>query len=396
MMSEQYRLRFRELKKKHNIIEKMIEKPRRIYKNWEHRQLAGILVRWSERSALFRFMVLKIMTLLWGKHILEFKKEIKRVTANYSTHNYAEDSRAMKKMQTDMIFCNLAYGATPDDYLYFDFEKRSTLGRNSFITNRMRDRYCRQLNNLQEGRIFLDKYKSYQIFQQYYGREAIKIDSEDDFSAFEKFAARHGKFVKKPVTSSQGRGVEFIDTVVSSLSLEKIFRKIVKEGRCILEEPIKQAGSMSKLHSHSVNTIRCTTIKTNEGVEVFYPFLKVGRNGSFIDNGGAGGILAGIDPDTGVVYTTGVDEVGERFILHPDTKVTLPGYQIPRWEELIALAKKLALIVPAVKYVGWDLALAEDGWIMVEGNHYGQFIGQQLPSQMGRKKEFDKIFNKAK
>ena len=38
------------------------------------------------------------------------------------------------------------------------------------------------------------------------------------------------------------------------------------------------------------------------------PFIKIGQKGSFVDNGGAGGILAQIDPKNGTIITDGKDE----------------------------------------------------------------------------------------
>ena len=39
------------------------------------------------------------------------------------------------------------------------------------------------------------------------------------------------------------------------------------------------------------------------------------------------------------------------------------------------------------KYVGYDFALTENGWVLVEGNSLGQFVGQ-IAEQKGVKKKF--------
>lgn len=42
-------------------------------------------------------------------------------------------------------------------------------------------------------------------------------------------------------------------------------------------------------------------------------------------------------------------------------------------------------------YKGWDLALTDNGWVLVEGNEKGMFIGFQLPTHQGFRKEFNQI-----
>ena len=47
------------------------------------------------------------------------------------------------------------------------------------------------------------------------------------------------------------------------------------------------------------------------------------------------------------------------------------------------------------KYAGWDLALTEKGWVMVEGNARGQFVWQ-IPMQKGFMKEANQILKRLK
>ena len=118
--------------------------------------------------------------------------------------------------------------------------------------------------------------------------------------------------------------------------------------------------------------------------------MKAGRSGSFVDNGGAGGILVGIDNETGVLNTEGYDEFNTKYEVHPDSKMKLKGFQIPEWDRLKTICTELAQRMPSVKYIGWDMAYSTKGWVLVEGN-MGQFIVQQLVGRKGIKKEMDSI-----
>lgn len=144
---------------------------------------------------------------------------------------------------------------------------------------------------------------------------------------------------------------------------------------------------MAKLNPSSVNTVRCITFCLGGNVQIPYCFLKVGRNGSFVDNGGAGGILAGIDVRSGKVNTCGYDEYNETYEIHPDTGVRFDGYQMPEWEKLKAICCKMSGMLPSVKCIGWDMAYTDDGWVVIEGNGMTQFIVPQIVYKKGIKKE---------
>lgn len=50
-----------------------------------------------------------------------------------------------------------------------------------------------------------------------------------------------------------------------------------------------------------------------------------------------------VDTDTGIVYTAGFDESGNRYVTHPNSGVPIVGFQIPRWNEAKSLAIRMRL-----------------------------------------------------
>ena len=86
-----------------------------------------------------------------------------------------------------------------------------------------------------------------------------------------------------------------------------------------------------------------------------------------------------------------MDENAISFEKHPDSGIDIIGFEIPRWKEAISLAKELATVVKGQRYIGWDLALTEKGWVMVEGNAMSQFVGWQIPTQKGFMAEANNI-----
>jgi len=62
-------------------------------------------------------------------------------------------------------------------------------------------------------------------------------------------------------------------------------------------------------------------------------------------------------------------------------------------DEAVKMIKELALIVPEVRYVGWDIALTDKGWVLIEGNDKGMFVGIQKTTQKGFRPVINRILN---
>lgn len=163
-------------------------------------------------------------------------------------------------------------------------------------------------------------------------------------------------------------------------------------GGFIAEEVIQQDEQMAQLHPESVNTLRIHTLQNNGIVEVFHPYIRIGRGKSVVDNAGGGGVFTSCNPETGEVLTV-VDEYCHSFTKHPDNGFPLVGFRVPCWKEAFDFARQLALANQDVHYAGWDLALTKDGWVLVEGNPRAQMIFQ-ISEGKGCKNELIEICNR--
>ena len=61
------------------------------------------------------------------------------------------------------------------------------------------------------------------------------------------------------------------------------------------------------------------------------------------------------------------------------TNTSIVGFKIPKYKEVIELAKKASLVVDEVRYVGWDIAVTDKGPVIIEGNEYPGHDIYQLP-----------------
>lgn len=342
--------------------------------------------RWIRTSFLGR-------NYLWHyiRYLLNLKK-YKSIASRFSASNSLNKRREEKRREAWV-----KYRWNFEEFFLYDYENLTKEQISSFVSEYDKNIFCDLANDHKSDLIFHDKWQTYIAFQGYFHRDAILIQEESDLNTevYKKFISKHSRFILKPVTAATGRGIRVIDTTTNDIETQLKPLLGSSKGSYIAEELIKQHDSLKVLHPASVNTLRITTFRFNDHKTIIiHPFLKIGQNGNFVDNGGQGGIICKINPDTGIIEAT-IDESLNKYDIHPNSGIPLIGFQIPQWRDAIATAKQLANVLPDVRYVGWDLALTDNGWVLVEGNEKGMFIGFQLPTHQGFRKEFNQICKEA-
>lgn len=327
----------------------------------------------------------------WNRVILSTTTARRAVDANYPQGTTEEK----EKIVLDILDMAQKYRFSADEYFCYHFENRSEEERNTFISDLNRIDFCEKLNKASNLPYFDDKMKSAQVFGKYYGRDICGVKSTKDLEAFRDFLREHPRFMFKPLTGTCGQGISIM--TLSPDDTETLVKMIeencsgLKDG-FIAEELVTQTPEMAQFHPSSLNTIRVATVKFDEGVEVVASFFRMGRGGNIVDNAGAGGVFGTIDIETGVVDAVG-DEFGNLYEAHPDSGIPIKGFTVPKWDEAKNMAIELAQIVKGNRYAGWDLALTENGWIMIEGNARGQFVWQ-MPRQKGWMAEANAILRR--
>ena len=329
-----------------------------------------------------------------GKDVLDGKPmhmDLENNIRLFCTETQKQDRSYLRRLKRDMWYSFLQYHCGFDEYFQLQFPKLSHAGRQEFVTDYERVAVCMPLVDTDMMALFKNKWNTYQALRPFYRRDAIKVDEHTDFSDFDRFTQAHPQFIVKPLEESCGNGVRLL-TLSPEIDREDLFRQLQKEN-VIAEEKIEQRTELAQLHPASVNTIRCATFLKDGEVHILFTFLRIGQKNSVVDNGGAGGLIASIDTETGIVDSPGVTEFGHSALFHPDTHAQILGKQIPCWEEMKETARTLALTIPTQKYISWDLSLTEQGWVVVEGNCIGQFIGPQISTQRGIREKLAPYFS---
>ena len=330
-------------------------------------------------ASLFLHKVLNLYRLVAHKGLIE--REISKQIGIF-----CPDIENKSQLVKDIKRCYVLRLAKPLEYFLFGFEEKTNKERNEWITDFIKDTYLKKYSKLEQLEELLDKFNFYVKMKPYFRREACMVFGHRDKEAFLLFANEHRRFIAKPNTGSFGANTVIWD--LNDRTDEDVFTQLIASNcSWILEELIVQTPEMSLFNMSSVNSVRIPTFRTKDGIKIFGTFLRMGRKGSVVDNAGAGGIFVRVDETTGQIISDGYTEHGDVFVQHPDSKVTFRGFQIPRWKELRELAIKCHKELPKHKYIGWDFALTDDGWVLLEGN-WGQFLCQQVSGQKPLKKQF--------
>lgn len=295
----------------------------------------------------------------------------------------------VEDLRMDVLFNAYAYGFEPDEYFFYYIEGKTREEKEEYISDLEKDILTYAMNDVIDIEVFYDKARTYEKLKKFFKREAISIERSSDYKKFLKFIRKHPTFVRKSVGMGRGKGVSKVES--RGRDPKELFESLIKMGKQILEDLVVQSPEMAQFNASSVNTVRCPTFRTIRGIELGPCRFRIGQGGSFVDNAGSGGILAGIDPKTGKVFTTGRDEYCNEYITHPQTGLSFEGFQIPKWEQLISVVTEMHELFPNMGYISWDMALTDKGWVLIEANGSGQFIGTQIVEQKGKKKDIARM-----
>lgn len=267
-----------------------------------------------------------------------------------------------ERIKQDMEFCWFGYGFHPDEYMFYDLagENQSIDKRRAFVSEQERVAFRFSVNDFTEW-ILSDKAEVYKHFSKYYKRDAVCIDRHTDYADYERFLQKHPSFVQKYVSSSRGAAVQ-LKNVEKIGDIKQYFKQLRAEGKFLLEEKIEQSDYLNAV-SKSINNIRVSTFYTKDGIEPICGFFTLGKGSTFVVNATIGCVFSTIDVKTGRICSDGVDEFGNRYKVHPDSGITINGFQLPEWDEAIKICTEIARQMPKIKYVSFDLAHTNAGGV---------------------------------
>lgn len=329
--------------------------------------------------------------------------ELKRNTIEKVIENYYGniDNHTKKHIYKDLKNTCYEYGSIHPAFLenYFKFSFFS-------LTKRERMKYSVQtplslqyvwgyFNDMESSKLFNDKFEFYNHFKEFFHRDVFLADRTSDYNEFFKFCEVHKEVFIKPRNGMFGVGAKKYD-VNTKDEINMLWEEVLSsEEGYIVEELIHAEESLKEYHPNSINALRVVTLVTEDDPEVLCAYVRLGNGGQSVEHIYTGALGASIDLSSGVVCTQGVDAYNRLYTFHPYSHKQIVGYQFKNWDQCIALVKEMALVIPNVRFVGWDVVINDKGeWIVVEGNHNGTFEIAQITLHRGLQETLDEVIDK--
>lgn len=208
------------------------------------------------------------------------------------------------------------------------------------------------------------------------------IDKDDFIKELGLLLDKKKKIILKPFGEEGGKGFILLSKIDNTfyfnndeISEVELNLKIGTIQKYICTEHVENVDYIKKIYPFSCNTIRFLTIwDNNENMP--YIARAVHRFGvhpkSPVDNSRSGELSSEIDIKTGTLgkvflgrRQNGTTEFSD---FHPTTKSLVNGIKIENWENILSALKEIATSLPYFRYIGWDIALTNDGFRVIEIN----------------------------
>ncbi|MCI5734253.1 MAG: sugar-transfer associated ATP-grasp domain-containing protein [Bacilli bacterium] len=293
----------------------------------------------------------------------------------------------------DILFCKIKYKANLNDYKMFSMyllnnKERKTIltsGKNLILTNK--------LNDYSKLHIFENKNEFNEVFGDYLKRKWMFINRKN-YNEFECFIKNMDYIIAKPNDNTEGKRIEKIK--VGDYSIKELYNYLKDKDLLLVEEVIKQHNYLNKLYSKSINRVTVVTILYNDITYIISINLNLGNN-SIVDSLKRGGMTNKIDIETGTSLHPFCDRGLNNYYFHPVTKEKINNIKLPYINEIKSLVKDLSKIIKTVRYVSWDIAITNDGPILIGAsplpNIYYQFYVHNEDNK-GIMPLIDEILNK--
>lgn len=171
-----------------------------------------------------------------------------------------------------------------------------------------------------------------------------------------------------------------IDTGHEQVPLSDLIETFMSDEPYVFQPVVTNHNSMDG-YAAALATVRTVNLVSPNSVQLVAAVLKMPVGDNIADNAWRdGNLVADVDPATGVIRRA-VSGTGPAMIVHehhPDTGVTLPGIQLPLWAQVLELNEQTASHFSKIRYQSLDIAITNNGPVVVEVNSGSSF---SLPQQ---------------
>lgn len=190
---------------------------------------------------------------------------------------------------------------------------------------------------------------------------------------FKPQGGRGGRGCERWLLQADGTYADQHGTRKNAAGLLAHIKALAVDEPIIVQQALFGHSDLRDLAINVLTTCRVMSVKNETGgYEVTHAVFKSStRSDSVVDNFHKGGIVSRVDVATGKLGPA--SDAGTRqpcvwFDKHPTTGAQIAGRQLPFWQETKDLLCRGHAAFPDRVTIGWDVAITDDGPIIVEGN----------------------------
>ena len=262
--------------------------------------------------------------------------------------------------------CGMKFQAGYNDYQEFEFYLMNDEQRATFLTRGKNNSIIRRYNDKEYMPVFEDKIAFNKKFADYIKRDWLDI-REVTLDEFTVFIKKNPLIIAKVIDGAGGEGIDKYSADEFS-EIKDLYELLKKKKQYLVEAFISQHEKINELYRGSVTTMRMFTFYKDGKGYFLQAILKIG-NGGVVDNFSGGGMYTFPD-NNGVVTVPAIDKNDDLHTKHPISGRDIVGFEIPMFSEAVELVEKAAQVIPQIAYVGWDVAIGENGPELIEGNPF--------------------------
>lgn len=271
-----------------------------------------------------------------------------------------------RQIMLHMRKCDLLYGIDAEHYWILDCWKLEDNQLEQVLTLNMSKLLWRKYNNNKKVGIFIHKDVFDRTFANFIKRKHW-VNRDTDFDEFEKFLdGGVKKLFCKPTAMFQGIGAFKTDVPNNH---KELYEQLMAREKMIVEECVVQHEKIDEINSSCINTVRVITILQDGKCQIPAACMKIGDGTGVVDNLVNGnGMVVAVDVENGEIVSDGIDLNNNVFKTHPLSGIKFRGFKLPNWNSVLTLAEEASHVVPDVGFIGWDIAITQNGALIIEGN----------------------------
>ncbi|MWD26262.1 hypothetical protein E0K89_002085 [Aquicoccus sp. SCR17] len=164
---------------------------------------------------------------------------------------------------------------------------------------------------------------------------------------------------------------------------EQFLAEFVGQNAYVVQRELKNHSRLSN-YASALATVRMVNMITDRGVLCPFAVIKLPQGGNIADAFWRPGNLAcDVDVGTGRIRTVARRGIEMEYLEDHPESAGLTGLELPFWSQLLEINERAAQLFAPIRYQSTDIAITQDGPVVVELNYGGGFDLPQYASGRG-------------